>query len=96
MNVKYHLYAMHSGWKGSKNIPIQVFQTKAYYTSASPNPTMTVSKCPVMQFSIHKLKKSFTHAFLVSNGISAAYLVHVDFLLDLKKKLRRGSLKEQV
>ena len=31
MNVKYHLYAMHSVWKGSKNIPIQVCPTKAYY-----------------------------------------------------------------
>ena len=33
----------------------------------------------LMQFSLHKWRNSFTHAFLVTNDLSAADLVHTDF-----------------
>ena len=48
------------------------FQSRCFHFCAFSN-------IQVMQFSLHKLKNSFSHAFLVTNDFSVADLVHVDF-----------------
>ena len=37
-----------------------------------------------MQFSLHKWKNSFPHAFSVTNDLNTADFVHADFFPDLK------------
>ena len=46
--------------------------TCAHFQKNNPN-------IQLMQFSLHKLRNSFTHALLVTNDLSAADLVHADF-----------------